>query len=185
MACLSLQAQDKVPAGLNKIPAGFKKGTLVMEDSSVVSGYIREYIRCNASLVLLAGPKGKRQRLDGTQIRSVQLDGTCYRCIRGDFFKVLSEGRLCFLQKAGDASGRPVYNGTEPLLINGTDGRLDDYFIYDVRDESLRVITPKTLYKVVLETFSDCRMAIDKAKGLHNDIPALRAVVEVYNNQNK
>lgn len=154
MAWLHLQAQDK-------IPAGFKKGVLVMEDSSVVYGYVREHIRSNASLVFLAGPKGKRQCLDGTQIRSVQIDSIRYLCIKGDFFKVLSEGKLCFLQKAGDASGKPVYNGTEPLLINGTDGRLDDYFVYDSRDRSLRAITRKTMVR------------------------SLKEVVEIYNHDNK
>jgi hypothetical protein len=134
MACLFLQAQDK-------IPAGFKKGTLVMQDSTVVSGYIREFIRNNASLVFLAGPKGKRQCLDGTQIRTLQIDSTRYRCIKGDFFRVLSEGKLCFLRKAGSAADKPVYNGTEPLLINGTEGRLGDYYVYNTSNQSLRLIT--------------------------------------------
>ena len=154
IACSYLQAQDK-------IPAGFKKGILVMGDSSVVYGYVREHIRSNASLVFLAGSKEKRQCLDGTQIRSVQIDSIRYLCIKGDFFKVLSEGKLCFLQKAGDASGKPVYNGTEPLLINGTDGRLGDYFVYDSRDRVLRVITRKTMYR------------------------SMKEVVEIYNHDNK
>ncbi|HEX9513352.1 MAG TPA: hypothetical protein VF939_22835 [Puia sp.] len=148
MACLCLQAQDK-------IPAGFKKGVLVMQDSTVVSGYIRDHIRSNASVVFLSDPKGKRQRLDGTQIRSAQIDSIRYLCIKGDFFRVLSEGTLCFLQKAGDASGKPVYNGTEPLLINGTEGRLGDYFVYDARNRSLRVITRKTMVRVAVEIYNN------------------------------
>ena len=143
LACLWGQAQDKTPKG-------FKKGVVVLEDSTVLAGYIREHIRHHASLTFI-GEEGKgRRELDGSEIRSAEFDGLRYMCIKGDFFRIVSEGEFCYLQKSSDAAGRPVYNGTEPLLINGTEGRPGDYFIYNSRMRSLKPVDRKSLEKLNL-----------------------------------
>ena len=168
----------------NEIPTGFKNGTIVLADSTVLSGYIKESIRSHASLLLLDKPGGKRKSYDGSQLISAIIDSTKYLCISGDFFKVICEGELSFLQKASDASAKPSYNGTEIVFNNGTEGRPGDYFIYAKQQNQLKLVTKKTFDYVIETSFTNCTAAIDKAKKNHSDIAQLKEAVEVYNNRN-
>lgn len=167
------------------VPKGYKKGTVVLEDNTVLSGNIREHIRSHSSILFIPCEGGKRKELDGGQLYSVKIDSTSYRCWRGDFFRVITDGEIVFLQKCSDASGKPVYNGTDPLLINGTEGRPGDYFVYNNDLRQLTRVTRKTLGKVVRETFGNCTAAIDKAGAVHSDIIDLRSAIELYNNRSK
>lgn len=180
----SISGQQEVTAMANT-PKGFKKGAVVLEDNTVLSGYIRDHIRAQASILFIPADGAKRRELDGGQIRSLQIDSTRFLCLKGDFFRVITDGELVFLQKQSDASGKPVYNGTEPLLINGTEGRPGDYFVYDNRQKVLRLVTKKTLGKVVTETFGNCTAAIDKAGTVHSDMGDLRGAIELYNSRNR
>lgn len=167
------------------IPKGFKKGRVIMDDSAVVSGYIKDDIRSHASVCFINGKDGKKQELNGGQIQSLEIDGTRFICVKGDFFKVLAEGRICFLQKSSDASDKPSYNGTDAVYINGTDGIRGDYFIYDPRHKSLKLVTRKSYVSVVSETFSGCTAAIEKANAPHTDMNGMKEAVLVYNNLNR
>jgi hypothetical protein len=167
------------------IPTGYKKGMIVMEDSTMLSGYIREHIRSDASLVFIDEKKEKKQHLDGSQIRSVLIESTRFICIRGDFFRVISEGELYFLQKASDASGKPIYNGSEALLVNGTEGSPGDYFVYKPAERLLYLVTRKTLERVIAETFAGCTAAVDNAKAVQGDLSSLKNAVDLYNNRSK
>jgi hypothetical protein len=185
IAFIRVQAQTGTEQTRTDIPKGFKKGMVIMEDSAVIRGYIKDDIRSHASVTLISEGEGKRQELNGGQIRSVEIDDTRYLCVKGDFFKVLAEGRICFLQKSSDASGKPTYNGTEAVFINGTDGSRGDYFVYDSRQGSLKLVTRKSYVSVVSETFSGCTAAIDKANAPHTDMNGMKEAVIVYNNLNR
>lgn len=192
MAFLHMQAQDNLPPAQDNVqqardnaPKGFRKGMVVLEDSTVQSGYIRENFRGDASLIFIAEKSEKKQHLDGSQVRSVSIGDVRFICFKGDFFRVISEGDLYFLQKSSDASGKPVYNGTEAMLINGTDGRPGDYFVYDAKQQLLDWVTRKTLGKVITETFAGCTAAIDKAKAMQGDMSGLKEAVDLYNSRNK
>jgi len=169
----------------NEIPKGFKNGTVILTDSSVVSGYIKENIRNHASLVMLDKSGEKKKSYDGSQLISAIIDNTKYFCIRGDFFKVISEGELNFLQKSSDASAKPSYNGTETIFNNGTQGKPGDYFIYNKQQNQLNLVTKKTIDHVIETSFINCTEAIDIAKKDRSDLAQLKEAVEVYNNRNK
>lgn len=179
-----LQAQQDQSQN-QPLPKGFKNGKVVLENNTILSGYIREHFRSHASVIFISDKGGKGRELDGQQLRSLTIDSTTYRCLKGDFFKVITEGEIAFLQKCSDASGKPVYNGTDPLLINGTEGRPGDYFVYNNGLGQLTWVTRKTLGKVVRETFGNCTAAIDKAGTVHSDIVDLRDAIELYNNRSK
>ncbi len=98
-------------------PKGFSKGSVTLSDGSVVTGLIKEKIRSSASVTFMTETDGKKKTYDGDKLTSVQIDAEKFLCIQGDFFKVLSEGELSFLQKTSDASGKPSYNGTEALSL--------------------------------------------------------------------
>ncbi len=172
---LQVQAQ-------NEIPKGFKKGTLILADSSKVSGYIKDNIRNDAAVTLVAETGGKKKNYSGTELLSAELDATKYICISGDFFKILCEGDLCFLQKASDAAGKPSYNGAEAVFTSGTEGKPSDYFIYDTRSKALKLITKKNINEVASSVFAGNSKAIDKAKLVNGDLAQLKDAVEEYNN---
>lgn len=167
------------------IPKGFKKGTITTFDGNSQSGYVKDNMRNNASVTFIPEADGKKKNYAGADLNSLEMDGVKYICIKGDFFKVLCEGELNFLQKCSDASSKPSYNGTEALFTNGTDGKPNDYFIYSTMDKQLKLISKKNVDEVIASSFAGCREAIDKARNVNGDIYQIKDAVIVYNNRNK
>jgi hypothetical protein len=167
------------------IPNGFKKGSIVTADGSLQSGYVKDNMRKDASVSFIPALDGKKKNYAGADLNSLEMDGVKYICIKGDFFKVLCEGELNFLQKCSDASNKPSYNGTEVIFTNGTEGRPNDYFIYSARDKQLKLISKKNVDEVIASSFAGCKEAIDKARNVNGDIYQLKDAVMVYNSRNK
>jgi hypothetical protein len=164
-------------------PKGFKKGTLTLADNSTISGNIKNNIRSSASVVFLSEEGGKKKNYDGSELISAEIDGTKYLCIKGDFFRVISNGGLGFLQKASDASNKPTYNGSEAVFASGTEGKTDDYFIYESRNKDLKKISKKNFDEVTAAAFAGNTAAMDKAKSINGDIAQLKEAVDIYNSQ--
>jgi hypothetical protein len=162
-------------------PKGFKKGTIVMTDGSSHPGFIRDNIRNSASIVFFSDADGKKKSYDGSQLQSVEIEGTKFICITNDFFKLLSEGDLNFLQKSSDATGKIFYNGNDPIVFSGTNGRPGDYFIYNSNSRQLSLITKKNLDEVIRASFKNNAAALDKAKGVNGDLSQLKEAVDIYN----
>jgi hypothetical protein len=167
----------------SEAPKGFKKGTLTLADNSIISGNIKNNIRSSASVAFVSEEGGKKKNYDGSELFSAEIDGTKYLCIKGDFFRVISNGGLSFLQKASDASNKPAYNGSEAVFSNGTEGKPDDYFIYDSRSKELKKISKKNFNEVTAAAFAGNAAAIDKAKAANGDIAQLKEAVDIYNSQ--
>lgn len=167
-----------------KIPKGFKKGSVMLADNSVVSGLIKDNIRSNASVTLISETGQKKKIYNGSDIVSVEIDGAKFISIGGDFFSIISDGELCFLQKASDATGKVSYAGTDAIVSNGTEGRPGDYFIYNSQNKNLKLISKKNFDEVVASSFKGYTAAIDKAKTASGDIAQLKEAVIVYNTRN-
>ena len=164
-------------------PKGYKKGTLTLADNSIISGNIKSNIRSNASVTFVSEEGGKKKNYDGSDLISAEIDGTKFICIKGDFFRVISNGGLSFLQKASDASSKYSYNGNEAVFSSGTEGKPDDYFIYDGRTKELKKISKKNFDEVTAAAFAGNAAAIDKAKAVNGDIAQLKEAVDIYNGQ--
>jgi hypothetical protein len=165
----------------NEPPKGFKNGKLVLTNNTTMTGYVKDNIRGNASVTFL-GEGDKKKTFDGSALNAAEIDGVKFLCVKGDFFKIISEGDLYFLQKESDASRKASYNGTEAVFMDGTEGSKGDYFIYDSRNKQLKLVTKKTFDAVVAGTFASNTSAIDKANAARNDIAQLKAAVDLYNN---
>ncbi len=168
-----------------EIPKGFKIGAVELADGSQISGFIKDNIRRDASLLFIAETGGKKTNYDGSALNAAEIEGAKFICIRGDFFKVISEGELLFLQKSSDASGKPVYNGNEAVFSNGTEGRVNDYFIYTTSNKQLKHISKKNVDEVIAASFAGYTAAIDKAKTANGDLSQLKDAVDIYNNRLK
>ena len=164
-------------------PKGFKKGSLTLADNSTLSGNIKNNIRSSAAVIFISEEGGKKKNYDGSELISAEIEGIKFICIKGDFFRVISAGGLSFLQKVSDASNKPTYNGSEAVFASGTDGKPDDYFIYDNRNKELKKISKKNFDEVTAAAFAGNAAAIDKAKAINGDIAQLKDAVDIYNGQ--
>ena len=177
LICMQVQAQQEAPKG-------FKKGTLTLTDKSTLTGYVKDNIRNSASVILINGSGDRKKTYDGSALASAEIDGIKFLCINGDFFRIICEGNLNFLQKESDASGKPSYNGTEAVSMNGTEGSRGDYFIYDSRSHQLKLVTKKNFDAVIAGAFANNTTAIEKANAARNDLLKLKEAVESYNANN-
>jgi len=126
---------------------------------------------------------GKEKKYQGADIASAEIDATTYNCIKGDFFKVVCNGELTFLQKASDASSKPTTIGSEVFFISGTEGKPGDYFIYENKTQQLKLVSKKNLNDVVTNSFGGYAPAIEKAKAAQTDIAQLKGAVESFNSR--
>lgn len=166
-------------------PKGFQKGKVVLADGSVVTGYVKEKIRGNASITVINDADKKKENYDGSQLLTAEVGEDKFVCIKGDFFKIINDGNLKFVQKSSDASGKPIYNGNQAVFANGTEGKPGDYFFYNDSSKTLKLITKKTITATVEECLAGCDTAIAKAKAINEDISQVGEAVAIYNNCGK
>jgi len=161
------------------IPSEFVKGSITLADGSVVSGYVKDNIRKSASVVYVDNAGTNKKTYEGSQINAVTIGTTDFVCISGDFFKTLSTGKMIFLQKASNTSGKVSYNGTEAVFSNGTEGKAGDYFVY--ANQTLKLLNKKSLESFINTDLAVCAPAVEKAKAINGNIAKLQEAVEIYN----
>lgn len=168
----------------SEAPKGFKKGTIVLSDGSSLSGSVKDNMRSNASIMFMDQSGSNKKKYSGSELLSTEIDGEKFLCISGDFFKVLCQGELNFLQKSSDASSKPVYNGNEAVFSNGTEGKPGDYFLYSTANKELKLVSKRNMDEVIKTSFQNHTAAIDKAKTVNGDLSQLKDAVEIYNKRN-
>lgn len=160
-------------------PTGFVKGTVTLSNGTIVNGYVKESIKKDA-VINFADAAGSKTQYSGSQINGATVDTINYLCIKGDFFKTICTGKICFLQKASNASGKASYNGTEAVFTSGTEGKVGDYFVYS--NNQLTHLTKKTVNKFIAEQLVSNNAAVEKAKAANGEIALLADAVTIYNN---
>jgi hypothetical protein len=163
-------------------PAGFVKGSITLANGSNVTGFVKDNIKKSAAVVFI-DDAGNKKTYEGSQINGITIDASNFICINGDFFKTICTGKLCFLQKASDASGNASYNGNEPIFNSGTEGKIGDYFAYT--DKKLKLLNKKTVEAFINTDLSSCAAAVEKAKAINGDIAKLQEAVDIYNSSVK
>ena len=164
-------------------PEGYTKGTVILSNGSTLEGYIKDNIKKNAAISFVDDKGANKQQFEGSQVNGAVVGGVNYTCIKGDFFKMVCSGKICFLQKASNAANKASYNGTEAVFNSGTEGKIGDYFVYS--GGNLKLITKKTVQSFIDTDLAGCNAAIEKAKSINGDIPALESAITVYNNAAK
>ncbi|MEN9571304.1 MAG: hypothetical protein RL172_2535 [Bacteroidota bacterium] len=154
-------------------------GSITLTDGTVITGEIKNSIRKNAA-VSLVDNTGKKKIFSGNDITAATINNVNYLCIKGDFFKTICTGKLCFLQKESDASGKPIYNGAEAVFANGTEGKIGDFYLYS--NQTLKHLNKKTANQIIEAELAGCTAAVDKARQLNGDMAALAEAITIYNN---
>lgn len=160
-------------------PEGYTKASITLANGSVQSGYIKDNIKKSAS-VIFTDESGNKKTYEGSDINALKIDAANFICVKGDFFKAICTGKICFLQKASNAANKASYNGAEPVFSSGTEGKIGDYFIYT--SNNLKLINKKTVAAFITDDLAGCSSAIEKAKTINGDIAALADAVTIYNN---
>lgn len=171
--------------GQNDVPKGFSKGNITLPGNTIVEGYVKDNLRSSGTIAFFTTENSGRKNYNANDLMAVQVDSTRFLCIKGDFFRVISEGEICFLQKASNASNQPVYNGAEAIFVKGTDGQVNDYFFYDRDHQLLKLLTRKNKNEMIAGTFTNCAAAITSADHAGADLAQLRQAVNIYNQRNQ
>jgi hypothetical protein len=169
----------------SEMPSGFSKGSIVLSDGTTINGFLKDNLKKDASIQYISIAGAKKIKYTGTDINAAEIGGTNFICIKGDFFKLVCKGEICFLQKASDASGIPVYNGSEAIFTNGTVGKPGDYFLYVPATNELKKVSKNTIGEITASSFAGCNAAIEKAKTIKDDMGTLKEAVDIYNSRNK
>lgn len=164
-------------------PEGFTKGSVTLADGSTITGFVQDNIKKGAAVTFVDGNGGDKKLYNSTEINAVLIDATHYVSLKGDLFKVICSGKMSFLQKASNAAGKTIYNGSEAIIIPGTEGKIGDHFSYT--NSQLTLINKKTVDTFIAEQLSACIPAAEKARTINGDIAALAEAVTIYNSVNK
>ena len=163
----------------NQIPSGYTKATITLSNGPVISGYVKDNIKKSASVTFTDEAGNNKKVYEGSDIVSLTKDAVNFICINGDFFKIICTGKLCFVQKQSNASGKASYNGNEAVFNNGTEGKIGDYFIY--AGKKLQLLNKKTVESFIATDLIGCAEAIEKAKTINGDMAKMQQAVEIYN----
>jgi hypothetical protein len=162
------------------IPNGFAKASLVLYNGSSLIGYVKENIKKSASVVFFNENTNKKTTYDGDKISSIQIADENFVCAGGDFFKIISSGKINFVQKQSNAADKATYNGNEAVFNNGTEGKIGDYFIYT--NNKLKLINKKSIALFIETDLAGNTAAIEKAKTIDGDLSKLKDAINIYNN---
>jgi hypothetical protein len=164
----------------NAIPAGYTKASIALYNGNVLQGYVKDNIKKSSSVVYMDDAGDNKKVVEGSDINTLTIDSLHFVCIRGDFFKIICAGKLNFLQKSSNSSGKPTYNGTEAIFNNGTQGKVGDYYFYS--DQKLQLLSKKNMEMCINTDLAGCAEAMQLAKACNGDMAKLSAAVETYNN---
>jgi len=161
------------------VPEGYTKATITLADGSSKTGFIKDNIKKSAAVTFVDETGSNKKVYEGNGINAITIGDASYICVSGDFFKTICIGKLDFVQKASNASGKASYNGTEAVFNSGTEGKIGDYFIY--ADKKLKLISKRTVESFIATDLVACTEAVEKAKTINGDIAKLQQAVEIYN----
>ena len=152
---------------------GYVSGQVLLTDNSTISGTIKDNIRKKGEITILSD--GKKTKYKAGEINSVQIGGSTYITNNYTFYEITWQGKkIALLRKANEPSG-VQYNGVEPVVISGSEGDVDDYFVKKTNDASFYLMTSKTAKDVLGKFCSTCANTSDATKF---DIVAIKKAVE-------
>jgi hypothetical protein len=177
---LAIFANLGIANAQTKIPDGYKKTSVQLFNGVTLNGYSKDNIKKSASVLFIENETSKKITYDGSQINSIKMEDENFLCVGGDFFKIISSGKLTFVQKQSNAADKVSYNGTEAIFNSGTEGKIGDYFIYT--NNKLKLINKKSVASFIETDLAGNTTAIEKAKTIDGDLSKLKDAINIYNN---
>jgi hypothetical protein len=156
------------------------QGSITMLDGTIVQGTVKDKIKKSASIIVIDEVTKKKKVIEGHQILTATINKVKYVTIGGDFFTVLADGKLSFLQKNSDASNKIKYSGSNPVGSYGTDGNINDFFIYS--NNVLEIVHKKNMKEQIKQHLINCAEAYNNANNIKEDVILLQKAIEIFNN---
>jgi hypothetical protein len=163
-----------------EIPAGYTKGTVTLANNQILTGYVKDNMKKSSSISFVDETGNNKKTFSSNEINGVKTATGNFIAVRGDFFKIICEGRINFLQKTSDAFNKPSYNGTEVVFSNGTDGKIGDYFSYE--ENQLKLLNKKNIDAFINTSLAGCPQGMERAKTINGDIARLKEAIDICNN---
>lgn len=163
------------------IPKGFVNGSITLIDSTLMKGYIKDELKSNSSIIFIEENTSKKKTFDWQQLNSVMIDTIQFVCIKGDFFKIIVSGKMDLLKKASNVSGKIFYNGSEPYINTGTDGKIGDYYFYQKSSKELTHLTKKDYQAICKELFKNRQDDLKNIQQLDFNSEGFIMVSRLYN----
>jgi hypothetical protein len=163
------------------IPKGYEKASIHLLNGNLLTGYVKNSIKKNASIIFINETDNKKTTYDGNQIISFSINEDNFICLQGDFFKVISKGKINFIQKQSNAAEVVSYNGTEAIFNSGTEGKIGDYFAYE--NKKLQILNKKTIASFIETTLISNALAVEKAKLINGDMAKLAEAINIFNSK--
>jgi len=182
MFFITLTATFLLAAANAQVPDGYSSGTISLANGNTLSGYIKDNIKKNAAVIYLNAAGSEKKVYNSTEINAVQIGNTHFISVKGDFFKAVCSGKMSFLQKASNAAGKTIYNGSEAIVLPGTEGKIGDYFTYT--DGDLTMINTTSI-DTFIQQLGNCATAVEKAKTANGEPAVLAEAVAIYNANNQ
>jgi hypothetical protein len=179
---LAIFANLGIACAQSKIPDGYKKTSIQLFNGTSLNGYTKDNMKKSASVVFIENETTKKITYDGSQINSIKIEDENFLCVGGDFFKIISDGKLTFVQKQSNAADKVSYNGSEAVFNSGTEGKIGDYFIYSNTNNKLKLINKKSIAAFIETDLAGNIAAIEKAKTIDGDLSKLKEAINIYNN---
>jgi hypothetical protein len=164
----------------SNVPEGYNTGSVTLANGNTYKGFIKEKIKKDASVSFIDEATKTKTAYTGSQLNATTIANDNFICINGDFFKIITAGKISFLQKQSDVAGKIIYNGADPIVLTGSTGSIGSYYSYI--NNSLNIINKKTVNDFITKELVGNSLAIEKAKAINGDIAKLQEAVEIYNN---
>src|ERR1044071_6820502 len=87
-------------AQAQEAPKGYKKGSVTLADGNSLSGFVKDNLRSNAAVSFITDASAKKKSYSGHELTAATIEDASCLCISGDFFRIISNGKMNFLQKA-------------------------------------------------------------------------------------
>ncbi len=161
-------------------PDGFIAGHLITNDNTKLEGYLKDNMRKKGEVVLLT-PDGKKKNYTAATVNTVVLGDAAFTSIAGEFFKVIIGGNnMRLLQKASSTAGQVSYNGAEPVVSNGSEGAIGDYFF--AINGTNTWVSKKNFTEKALTHCATCPSVVTGVNNKQYTYANLTEMVTAYNN---
>jgi hypothetical protein len=164
------------------IPSDFVKARITLLDGQTLTGFAKEKMKKFATIVFIKDSINEKTTYDGNQIKSIQIASDSFICMSGDFFKIITSGKIYFIQKQSNTSDIVRYNCSDAFFSTGTDGKIGSYFA--LVENKLTLINKKTLANFIQTNLIKNQEAVAKAKLINDDISKLKEAIAIYNTNN-
>jgi hypothetical protein len=167
-----------------EVPDGYKKGNILFFDSTSVSGLIKTNSLKSGKIIFPTVEKRKKT-YETSLIKEFAIESDKYIIYKNDIFMELVRNmKLSLYQKQSSSDGKIEYNGTQPIIIAGSDGSIGDYFLSTDTGASMELLNKRNLADDIQKYCSNCPSLVAEIRAGKLSVADSRQIIQTCNNCN-